>query len=332
MTRPEQPSLSLVVCTRNRAMALNRCLAAIAKIRPPLGCRFDFILVDNGSTDETATVFKRHARAFPFPSRYLFEPAPGVGNALNCGYRASSGAIVAFTDDDCYPAVDFADAVLAGLKDPTLGVVTGRILLHDPDDAPLTIEESSIPRRYPAGSYVRPGQFTGANLSFRRAALDGIGGFDPLFGPGSYIGSGADCDAASRVCLAGWDGQYDPRIIIHHHHGRQDAGVLRRLRRRYAIGSGGYHMKLLVELRRPGHVLRYLSGLPRKLLLSPSTLYWEAVGALRFIRRPPRSAEAVIGHAPPAPRTRNNRLGLLLALAPALYGLRHMAQSAMSFA
>jgi len=283
-----ESSLSLVVCTRNRARSLEQCLAAIAKVQPPDGTDFEFILIDNGSTDETPAVFERARATMPFPAMRIFEPAPGIGNAMNCGYTNSRGAIVAFTDDDCYPASDFPAAVIAAFADPSVGVVTGRILLHDPSDLPITIEESTIPRRFRARQYVRPGQFTGANLSFRRSALDAIGGFDPLFGPGSYMGSGADCDGGGRVCLAGWDGLYEPSIVVRHHHGRKE-GDLAAIRRRYAIGSGGYHMKLLLEERRVLHFLHYLGGMPHRHMQEPSSLYWEALGATRFMKHPPRT-------------------------------------------
>jgi glycosyltransferase involved in cell wall biosynthesis len=244
--------------------------------------QFEFILVDNGSTDATKSVFDAAAAHAPFPARYVFEEKRGVGHALSAGYRASKGDIIAFTDDDCYPAADLATNVISAFDDPALGVVTGRILLHDLSDIALTIENSPRPVRYAAGRYVRPGQFTGANLAFRRAALDMIGGFDPLFGPGSFIGSAADCDAAARVCLAGWDGAYDPGMVVHHHHGRNEIDRAA-LMRRYGIGSGGYHMKLLLSgwIR---HFNRYLLGIPRRLTRHPRSIYWEYLGAQRYAR------------------------------------------------
>jgi glycosyltransferase involved in cell wall biosynthesis len=278
---PFGPSVSLIVCSKDRAGKIARCLRAIVQIAAK--DNFEFILVDNGSRDETKAAFDRVTKFAPFPVRYVFEPTPGVGNAMNAGYRKSHGDIVAFTDDDCYPAPDFAAAVADAFADPAIGVATGRILLHDPMDLALTIEMSSVQRRFRTGRYVRPGQFTGANLSFRRAALEAIGGFDPLFGPGSYIGSAADCDAAARVCLAGWDGIYDPSIVVSHHHGRTEADRAPMMRR-YALGSGGYHMKLLIHERQLGHFLHYLGGVPKRTLRQPLSLYWEAVGAIRYIR------------------------------------------------
>lgn len=280
----EAPSLSLVVCTKNRAASLDRCLQAVAGIRPARSSDFEFVLIDNGSTDATHDVFTQRRRSMPFAARYIREAAPGIGHAMNRGYRETLGAIVAFTDDDCYPEPDFASMARGAFADPAVGVVTGRITLHDPNDARITIDESRELRRYPAGRYVRPGQFTGANLAFRRAALDMIGGFDPLFGPGSFMGSGADCDAAARVCLGGWDGLYHPDVVVRHHHGRKTED-LQALHKRYAIGSGGYHMKLLLQERKVMHFLRYLAGMPKRIAQRPSAVYWELCGATRYLSR-----------------------------------------------
>lgn len=302
MSRPDEPSVSLIVCTKNRAAQLARCLQAISAIESPEHLRFEVVLVDNGSTDDTRTLYERWRGVARFPMRYLFEPTPGIGNAMNCGYRESSGSIVAFTDDDCYPAADFPQAVAATFSDPRVGVVAGRILLHDPTDLPITIDESLTPRRYRAGTYIRPGQFHGANLCFRRTALDAIGGFDPLFGPGSYIGSAADCDAVARVCLAGWDGLYEPSIVVQHHHGRKLVHQ-QALRKRYAIGSGGYHMKLLVQERQVLHFLRYACGAAKRAMREPSIVFWEAVGATRYLGRSVRSRQTMPNAIDGAART-----------------------------
>ncbi|MGH7898983.1 MAG: glycosyltransferase family 2 protein, partial [Candidatus Binatia bacterium] len=66
--------LSIVVCTRNRAGSLVRCLEAVAAQSAPFG--FETVVVDNGSTDDTrARVEALAARARTF--RYVYEPRPG---------------------------------------------------------------------------------------------------------------------------------------------------------------------------------------------------------------------------------------------------------------
>jgi glycosyltransferase involved in cell wall biosynthesis len=44
-----------------------------------------------------------------FVVKYAFEPAVGLANARNCGWRMARGDIVAFTDDDCYVASGVSD-------------------------------------------------------------------------------------------------------------------------------------------------------------------------------------------------------------------------------
>ena len=48
--------LSVIMCTRNRAEQLRRVLDSAAAMRVPQGLSWEFLLVDNGSTDHTAEV------------------------------------------------------------------------------------------------------------------------------------------------------------------------------------------------------------------------------------------------------------------------------------
>src|SRR5215469_14738424 len=175
-----EPAVSLVICTRNRAGQLRACLAAVGAIR----CRqpWETVIVDNGSGDDTRVIAQSFLRDAAVDGCYVWEPRPGLSRARNAGLDASRGAIVAFTDDDCYPATDFLDRVWEVFADPRIGFMGGRILLHDPADYPLTVNESRETLRFTACSIVPCAVVQGANMAFRRAALVGIGGFDPALG------------------------------------------------------------------------------------------------------------------------------------------------------
>jgi glycosyltransferase involved in cell wall biosynthesis len=275
-------SVSIVLATRNRAELLAESLRHVAEIRTRHN--LSFILVDNGSTDDTPAVFDRFVSDVPFRATRIFEGRPGVGHALQTGLKAATGDIVMFTDDDCYPQADIVDSGWnAFAEDPSLGVVGGRIMLYDPTDARVTIEESLAPLRFKPRTYIRAGAFHGANLSFRRRALEEAGGFDWRFGPGGIIGSGCDIDAVARVNLAGWACSYDPRIVTYHHHRRKAADVPA-LMRKYDIGRGAYLAKLLVQPRGLRIAPRLLLSTARRLARSPGTAAGEATGAIRFLR------------------------------------------------
>lgn len=79
------PKISVVVCTRDRASVLKRCLSALERQTLP-DEHYEVILVDNGSTDETAALIasfcERNANF-----RGVYEVRPGLSLARNRGAR-----------------------------------------------------------------------------------------------------------------------------------------------------------------------------------------------------------------------------------------------------
>lgn len=238
-----QTAVSLIICTRNRAEQLSACLAAVSGIR--CAQPWETVIVDNGSRDETEAVVTRFFNRNAVRGRYAREPESGLSRARNTGVNASSGDIVAFTDDDCYPAPDLLDRICEIFADPRIGFMGGRILLHDPGDYPLTVNESMETLRFSAGSIVPCAAVQGANMAFRRTALVAIGGFDPSLGAGTPFPA-EDWDAVARVCSSGWDGGYFPAPAVSHHHGRTATEAASHLRT-YHYGSGAVFAKLLMD-------------------------------------------------------------------------------------
>ncbi len=119
----ERLCLSLILITRNRACMLERCLKSVlAQSRPP----DEIIVVDNGSTDDTAGVVRRFESVCPL--RYVAELRPGVGRARATGCAAATGDILAFMDDDAVAEPGWLAALEeAFYLDPNVGVVGGRI-------------------------------------------------------------------------------------------------------------------------------------------------------------------------------------------------------------
>jgi glycosyltransferase involved in cell wall biosynthesis len=238
-------SISLVICTRNRAQQLNTCLAYIAALNTSKP--WELIVVDNSSPDSTSHVLREFARSASFPVIILNEPVPGLGRARNRGWRAARGEIIAFTDDDCYVLPDFPNKVFEAFADPTLGYCGGRIKLYDTSDCPITINESTVLKFFPPNNYFHfaTEAIQGANMMFRRAALVDIGGFDNCLGPGTGFVCD-DADACTRASFAGWWGAYVPGPTVLHAHGRKTADAVI-LRRSYAIGGGAYAAKFILQ-------------------------------------------------------------------------------------
>lgn len=92
-------TLSLCVCTRNRADELDGLLASVAEqSRLP----DEVVIIDNGSTDDTSDIVRAFAaRAGALPVRYVVDRSRTIGRLRNRAVSESAGDIICFTDDDC---------------------------------------------------------------------------------------------------------------------------------------------------------------------------------------------------------------------------------------
>lgn len=102
-------AISVIVPTRNRAAVLSASLASIA--RQVTESPFEVVVVDNDSSDDTATVVRawcERDRRF----RAITETRLGRSPAMNAGLAVATGALLAFTDDD----VELAPGWLEGFR------------------------------------------------------------------------------------------------------------------------------------------------------------------------------------------------------------------------
>ncbi|MCB1713751.1 MAG: glycosyltransferase family 2 protein, partial [Candidatus Competibacteraceae bacterium] len=86
-------TISVIIPAHNRAHTLPRALdSVLAQTRPA----DEVILVDDGSTDDTAALLQAH-----YPTvRYLHQPNQGVSAARNSGIRLARGDWIALLDSD----------------------------------------------------------------------------------------------------------------------------------------------------------------------------------------------------------------------------------------
>ncbi len=260
----DPPLLSLIVCTRDRSGRLDAFFEALGRMRARTA--WELVIVDNGSIDDTPVRLATLAGSLEAPVTIVREPRPGLGRARNAGVTAARGALLAFTDDDCYPAVDYIDSVADAFADREQGFLAGRILLYDAQDHPITIRVDSTPIPIPPRSVVPTGLVQGANMAFRREVLERIGGFDDALGPGTPF-CNDDVDAAARASAAGFAGSFVPEPVVHHHHGRRDPAEISALWRSYDHGRGAYYAKCIFELPIRWRVARY---------------WWQSVGVQTF--------------------------------------------------
>ena len=236
-------TVTLILCSRNGSRTIGRCLNHIQCMNEAAAT--EVVLVDNGSTDDTFATMQNFCGLNPGVWRAIQEPIPGNSAGRNAGIANSSGELVLFVDDDCYPDRAFA---LAWKKifdhDPDLGFGTGRILPFDEGRSTIGCNTSTTPELVSPGTFFRRGFVQGSNMAFRRRCLTKAGLFDGRFGAGTPF-AGEEWDLALRASYAGWRGGYFPEPSVAHDHGRSEADASDRARY-YDVGAGAVYAKHLL--------------------------------------------------------------------------------------
>jgi len=203
--------ISVVAPTYNRQESLRQTLAALLD---QSYADYEIIVADDGSTDGAAE------RLACLPGvRWLRLNHGGPAAARNAGILAAAGEIIAFTDDDCRPPADWLARLADGYaRYPQVAGVGGYLR------APAEVERRSVLARYDwllnrqygvgeeevLAGFDCPAGGTG-NMSYRRAVLEEVGGFDESF----PMAAGEDADLKWRICQAGHQLLYAPVGVDH---------------------------------------------------------------------------------------------------------------------
>lgn len=176
--------ISVVISTYNRAGSLPRALDSLMDQDVDRG-RYEIIVVDNNSTDDTRRVIEGFMGRQP-SVRYLFEPRQGVSYGRNTGIAAATAPIVGFTDDDVRVSRSWASTILTVLAEhPEAACVGGRVLPQWPAPCP----EWLVPDLWAPLALLDYGDrplyvnlerrlcLITANAAYRREVFDRIGGF-----------------------------------------------------------------------------------------------------------------------------------------------------------
>ena len=300
-----QPHFSIVIAVHRDGPALRRCLAACLEQsyarfeviavsdRPLHELPPDVSIVETGAASDTSPAEKRDA-AFP----------------------VASGDVLAFVDDDAYPADDWLATAARYFADPEVKAIGGPGLT--PPDSPWRERVGGAVYESPAGSgqlryrFVSGGprrvdDYPAYNLFLRREALEHVGGW------GTTFYGGEDTVLCLKLWRAGWPVLYAPDVIAFH---RRRPIVLPHLRQVANVGRHrGYFLRAYPETSR-----RLLYALPT---LAPAAL---ALGALFAWRRPALATSVFAAlYAGTAVEARRRHPTTVAAVAPAIIPAHHLA-------
>lgn len=235
---------SFIICTRNRAAALQDCLRSIeaaAKAHPR--CNIELVVVDNGSTDGTAHLLPRLAASSALPLTVVSEARRGLAAARNAGMAQARGKILVFVDDDIRLDRRYLRDLERHYATGDACIIRGgRVELGDPADLPFTIKTSPARERFTRATH--PGGFIqGCNMTMHSEVAALVGSFDERFGAGAALHAAEDTDFLLRAHLLDIPIEYVPDMAVFHHHGRRTQRAIRSIYANYNIGNGGLYAK-----------------------------------------------------------------------------------------
>lgn len=118
--------VSVIICTRNRSRQLANVLRTFEAMTPPVDATYELLVVDNGSTDDTAQVIAEFSDRLPI--RRIFEPTPGLSNARNAGVREAAGEYICWTDDDVEVDPEWINSYVAAFRQfPDVSIFGGMV-------------------------------------------------------------------------------------------------------------------------------------------------------------------------------------------------------------
>jgi len=172
------PLVSVIMPAYNAAPFI---AAAIDSVLAQTYTQFELIVVDDGSTDETAHIVHSYGRRV----RYIFQQNARQAAARNCGLRQASGELCAFIDaDDIWLPEKLEKQVAFFKQHPEVGLVYCSMQMIDRGGNSL--KECQANLRGEALSQILLGKLAGVGGSTSivpRRVVEEIGGFDTSLPP-----------------------------------------------------------------------------------------------------------------------------------------------------
>lgn len=198
---------SVVIPAYNAGKTLPDTLIAL-KNQTVSSSDYEVIVVDDGSTDETASV------AHSFGVNCISQPNRGPAAARNKGARAARGEIILFTDADCAPDQDWIMQMTLPFRNERTAGVKGAYRTRQAELA-ARFAQAEFEDRYDLLQKVAAIDMVDTySAAFRREIFINIGLFDESF----PVANNEDTELSYRLCAAGYLLEFNPNALVYHWH------------------------------------------------------------------------------------------------------------------
>jgi GT2 family glycosyltransferase len=214
--------VSVVIASHGRPKSLVRCLESLCAQTLPRD-RFEVVVCDDESPEPIEPLVAGFAERLW--QRLVRQPHAGPAAARNQGARHAAGRLLAFTDDDCVPAPEWLELLLARTARHPGHLVGGSIVNLLPGDPYATATQLIMScvydyyARHPAGQRF----YSTTNLAAPASRFWLLHGFSERF----PRAAGEDYDFCARWHEAGFPDVYAPEVEVGHGHAHNFRSFLR---------------------------------------------------------------------------------------------------------
>lgn len=200
-------SASIIVPTFNGASRIGNCLDAL--VGQTRGRNVEIIVVNDGSTDDTASVVDRYHDV-----RFVTQKNAGPAAARNRGALDSNGTILLFIDDDCVPASNWLSAMLEPFLDMAVVGVKGVYRTRQKAMIARFVQVEYEERYRPMAKLKHIDFVDTYSAGFRRDRFFEAGGYDAAF----PVACAEDVELSFRMSARGWKMKFIPAAVVYHTH------------------------------------------------------------------------------------------------------------------
>ena len=199
--------VSIIVPTYNGASRIAACLEALCQ--QVAGRAAEVLVVDDGSTDDTAKVVRRFAAV-----RLIRQANAGPAAARNRGALEARGRLLLFTDDDCVPTSGWLDAMLEPFQDTEVVGAKGTYRTRQKAIVARFVQVE-YEDRYRIMSAIRDIDFVDTySAGFVRERFLEMNGYDTSF----RLACAEDAELSYRMSARGWKMRFHPKAVVYHSH------------------------------------------------------------------------------------------------------------------
>jgi len=216
--------ISVIIPAKDAAKTLGECLQALLHQESlQFGHDYEVIVVDDGSTDDTAQIAEQHA------VRVIQLTNAGPAAARNAGVRIARGELLTFTDADCIPSPTWLKELTRPFNNPEVVGVKGVYRTHQTS---LVARFVQVEYEY---KYARMRTLSAIDFidtysaAYRTEVFLQNRGFDESF----RVPSVEDQEFSFRLARKGYRMVFEPSAVVFHYH---DGNLPEYLRRKFGIG------------------------------------------------------------------------------------------------